>query len=320
MAYLVGSYAAVAPDADSTQGSHADLVAALGELASVGGLELPYQGALPTVDRAFRSACRDDWSYVVTSFPDTMLRLGGAPGFGLASPEEDGRRLAVAHARGIRDAVAGLHDDLGRGAVLAVELHSAPTQRASGAALKASLEEVAEWDWSGASVTIEHCDAWTTDHPVQKGFLALEDELEAIGAASVSDADVGLTVNWARSVIEARDASAAADHVKTARAAGLLRGVVFSGCSAVDDDYGEAWLDAHLAPSVESVPGFEDLPTLTGPSLLGPREVAECLDAAGDDLLFVGLKIGLRPVSLSLGERVERIGQSLMMLDRVVAG
>nr|WP_246223648.1 DUF4862 family protein [Pseudarthrobacter psychrotolerans] len=55
-----------------------------------------------------------------------------------------------------------------------------------------------------------------------------------------------VAVNWARSVIESRDTTAPDRHVELARQAGVLAGVVHSGCSPRPTPFGGAWDDAHL--------------------------------------------------------------------------
>ena len=57
----------------------------------------------------------------------------------------------------------------------------------STASLTASLAELASWDWCGAVICVEHCDARVRDDalggfapPVVKGFLSLDEEIEAV--------------------------------------------------------------------------------------------------------------------------------------------
>jgi hypothetical protein len=87
-------------------------------------------------------------------------------------------------------------------AVVAVELHSAPTRGPAGvsssvASFRVSLGELSGWDWHGAALVVEHCDAWNADHAPAKGFLSLQDEL-----AAIEGMPVGISINWARSVRE----------------------------------------------------------------------------------------------------------------------
>ena len=80
----------------------------------------------------------------------------------------------------------------GKGSAIAVQLHSAPSLGTPAAvaagvtssvhALSRSLQEVLTWDWRGAAVAIEHCDAAHSDGspPAAKGFLSLDEELAAL--------------------------------------------------------------------------------------------------------------------------------------------
>ncbi|MDQ0823383.1 hypothetical protein QFZ79_001126 [Arthrobacter sp. V4I6] len=92
---------------------------------------------------------------------------------------------------------------------------------------------------------LEHCDAAGSSHPPVKGFLSLEAEIDAVLGAG---AGTGITVNWARSVIEQRDVAAPLRHVKLALEAGVLAGAVLSGCAPVATEFGAAWDDVHLPP------------------------------------------------------------------------
>ena len=58
---------------------------------------------------------------------------------------------------------------------------------------------------SGAAIIVEHCDA-ATAYPPSKGFLSFEEELQSVKDANQNlGADViGVSVNWARSVLEVR--------------------------------------------------------------------------------------------------------------------
>jgi hypothetical protein len=140
--------------------------------------------------------------------------------------------------------------------MLAVEVHSGPNQTTAGAessveAFTESLVELMGWDWEGAKLVVEHCDA-PAAHPASKGFLTLDDEIKAIVAANNSgdkkNGAVGVAINWARSVLETRDPATALVHIEQAGAAGLLSGLVFSGCTADSKEanpYG-GWADCHM--------------------------------------------------------------------------
>src|SRR5438034_923832 len=71
-------------------------------------------------------------------------------------------------------------------------------------AFRRSLDELRAWDWRGAALSVEHCDAFVPGQAPAKGFLALGAEIDAI-RASHGATPVGVAVNWGRSAIEARD-------------------------------------------------------------------------------------------------------------------
>ena len=257
-------------------------------------LEVPFHadGGLP-----FPEAAPAAWSAVVTAIPGTMQRMVDDRFFGLASTDDESRLRAVAFTATIRDYVERLAHE-GR-QTLAVQLHSAPRAHGSAMALAASLREIVDWDWSGAHITLEHCDALTDSHAPEKGFLSLEEEIEAVSAVTgVSHVGVGVTINWARSVIEARDPTEAERHISRASAAGALAGVMFSSCSPEATEFGYPWIDAHLpAREVHGAPSS---------SLLTLARIRNCLSAA-DQPKYAGLKVGLLPRTLSAEVLAERL-------------
>ncbi|HET7723064.1 MAG TPA: DUF4862 family protein, partial [Propionibacteriaceae bacterium] len=130
----------------------------------VAGLEVPFaDGRLVLPDAPTPS----DWGHVVTLMPATMSVLVADPAWGPASEDPAGRAAAVDLLRTVRDVVAARTD------VAAVELQSAPTRTGSAAAFAATLSAVASWDWNGVDLVVEHCDAWTSAHAPEKGFLSL---------------------------------------------------------------------------------------------------------------------------------------------------
>jgi len=217
--YFVGSYA-TQPSVYTVEAerSYFESLRALGP--AVGGLELPLLagGAIHSADEgAVLSALRESpgWRVLLTLVPATMVALKADAHFGLASENTRGRAAAVELARAAAAAVARINAAAGRRAVVAVELHSAPTlhlppptasintsaggdaaaaappasaPRSSVAALTASLVELASWGssvWGGAELLIEHCDAATAAAPAPvKGFMTIEAEIAAVDAAT----------------------------------------------------------------------------------------------------------------------------------------
>lgn len=323
---IVGAYAASpTPTATSRApgGEEALFYDALFKLIAGGnldGYEVPLLpgGVLHTLDEPWllSKVCSPGVRCIVlTLVPATMGAISRSPHFGLASAFPAGREAALELARAGLAAVARLNAAAGRPIVAAVEVHSGPTRPAgasNAAALQESLFELAGWDWQGAAIVVEHCDAVARGEapvfPPQKGFLTLEEELSALRGAraqlaaaprvvgAAGAAPLSLCVNWARSVLETRDPRTGAAHVAAAREAGLLGGLIFSGCSGEPvEAYGGAWTDSHW-PMPEDAPG----------SLLTEGAVVDALRAAGFPAggggalgwggvgFFTGAKVSLR--------------------------
>lgn len=290
MSLIVGAYPAQ-PEGPQQR----EFFEELSSVSAIRGLELPYRawGGEPWPDGA-----RTDWSAVVTAIPGTMQRVGGDPRFGLASTDWEGRRAAVDFTAGILGYVSGLRDQGHR--VEAVALHSAPSGHGDPAAFAASLAEILGWDWQGTSLVVEHCDAPRPGLVPEKGFLSFREETGIVRAFREQGRDIGMLVNWARSVIETGESRTAADHVAAARDAGVLSGLMFSGCSPESTEFGYPWIDAHLpAVEVEGAPAS---------SLLTAEEIARCRGEAGG-APFIGLKIGVPREAVSPSERAARVGQ-----------
>ena len=150
----------------------------------------------------------------LTPLPWVMRRCAADAAYGLASPDSDGRAAAIADLRRVAADVRRLSSD-SDATVSFVGLHTAPQRAASADALVRSLDEISSWDWAGAELVVEHCDAAIPGQDFEKGFLSLDDELDAIDR---SDAHVGLWLNWGRSAIELRNADAVTDQLVTGRA------------------------------------------------------------------------------------------------------
>ena len=308
MSFIVGAYAS-APADDA--GDHLRRVA---ELPGFGGVELPFHDD-PGRDASSVAALRPEWDVVLTAIAATVLRNQREPGFGLASPDETGRRAAVATARALADQVRVIDDHAGRAAVVAVELHSAPSGSGTTAAFARSLAELAELGWDDALVTVEHCDSVAGPPPHQKGYLTFDDELAVVRE---TDSRFAMTVNWGRSAIDGRSARTPVEHVTALRDAGRLGGVMFSGATDHESVYGVPWLDAHLPPSTGAETEFADLRSGTeATSLLGPAQIRATLHAAGGTQRFTGLKISVRPAELDAATRIEHVRAALELLGRV---
>ena len=267
-------------------------------------MEHPFTGPLHQWDeRWFLDSVGPGWSFLFTCIPGTMERMAREPRFGLASDDEGGRRAAVAFIGEARAQAARLNDALRRRAVSGVALHSAPRRGAPGVsssptALRRSLEEIASWDWSGAELLLEHCDAWVSAHPPDKGFLGLDDELAACAGLPVR-----ALINWGRSAIETRGAAGPLEHL--ARCRGRLGGLIFSGTTP-------DWKDLH-APFAPCAPGEPGEPG----SLMTAEAARRCLALLKEaPPRFLGLKIKPASDALPAAGRLALIRAGLGILEK----
>ena len=326
--FYIGSYATAPKKAPELEDEYYSGLAALAECAGLelgltisGGVDANHNsGEEQLLAMLRRHGVPRKWSYVLTLVTSTMAAIDKDPHFGLASGDERGRRAAVEMGRLACSAVSRLNAVAGDGAVRFVELQSGPSVLAkaaaagvssSAAALARSLRDLAELDWQGARLVLEHCDAHDGVAPV-KGLLPLAAELEALQEANAgqpASRRVLLTVNWARSVLETQDTTTAATHVAQARSAGLLGGIMFSGCSGVDGPYGQ-WKDTHMPHAKEG-----DVAHYAEGSLLTSAEMRRCFASAEGpgSFAYVGAKITCR----TAGERnvAARVGINGAMLQ-----
>ncbi|GAA2180788.1 DUF4862 family protein [Brooklawnia cerclae] len=270
----------------------------------VGGFELGYADSL-----AWPAGAPADLPAIVSGVPGTTGRNAEDADFGLASPDEAGRRRALEWARGEAAAVAGLvadgHD------IRAVQVHSAPTGKADADAFAASLLELAGLDWGGAKLWVEHCDAFVEGQEPNKGYLTLDDEIAVLEkvSAQAPDAGWGLVINWARSAIEGRSAQTAQQHIETAKASGWLRHVGFSSCSGEATDFGGPWADQHLPLAGTSV--------APAGTLLDAARVASAVAAAGE--VTFGLKLAMRPKDMPGEQKLAALDENAAIVVAATA-
>lgn len=281
----VSSYAAAAPAAPWDRAAEEALFEGFGRM-DLAGLELGYTGRLHACDDAWLiDRLRPQWRVIVSLLPGTMDHIKEDPAFGLASADADGRKRALEFAERACRAVEHLAEYLGRPAAAAVSVHSGPSGKKSLEGFADSLAAMARWDWSGAALLVEHCDA-----NAAKKFLRIEDECAAIGRLPYR-----LLINWGRSALETRSAQGPLDHIRRAREADLLGGLFFSGVTP-------EWKDDH-APFASSRPD----------SLLTAGAARAALKAAGD-VAIIGIKIQPLPASLGTDARLAMIADALSAL------
>ncbi|WP_124054449.1 DUF4862 family protein [Arcanobacterium ihumii] len=263
--FIIGAYAAK-PQERSAQEEFYQL---LDEAEWVSGLEIPYMAkGLQDDPEWFAAQLGDSFTTnVLTPIPGTMSFVGDTS-WGIASVDDDGRQAALGFLRNAADAMKGINDRLGRQFFTYLALHTAPRSGGNVHALLKSLEELLSWEIDGAKLTIEHCDAFSTERIISKGFLELCDE---IVAAKEFGGKVGVSINWGRSAIEGQGADLPLVHVENAARAGVLEGLIFSGAHNVANDWGPEWEDAHVGLK-EFVPESLMTPELVDTAASAARE------------------------------------------------
>ena len=318
MKYTVGAYAASPNQSAWDPVLETAYYHELKQLPNLKGLEHPFLGALHQYDDDWFLANIDaKWDFVFTCIPGIMTALSHNPLFGLASDDEAGRAAALKFMQQACGAIGKLNAHLGRQAVTAIQIQTAPARHkasSSKAALLASLETMLSWDWHGARILIEHCDAYVPEHTPSKGFLALSDELAVlteINRGVPAQQQLGMVINWGRSVFETRRVEGALEHIQQAKAAGLLSGLMFSGVSDQHSDFG-AWRDSHQPPQQSAA-----VPYGEPGSWMSEQAMQQCLAAVKTEpLLVLGVKIGIRPHSAGIDQRIATISDTLAILQR----
>ncbi len=315
MTYFVGAYAA-SPSANGWNAeTETQYYTQLKKDARIKGLEHPFVGQLHIEDDEwFLDNISTEWEFVFTCIPGIMDAISKNPDFGIASDNEAGRQEALDFMLKARDAIAKLNAHCGKPVVKAIEIQTSPNREvssSSAASLKTSLTTMQSWDWQGARIVIEHCDTFVEGQEPQKGFLTLQEELDTIAEVNESlDSNMGVVINWGRSVIETRSTQGALDHIEQAKAAGLLAGLMFSGVSDQETEYG-AWKDSHMpAEKTEhSTIGADG-------SWMTQEEMHKCVDAAdAKTLAILGIKLGVRPLDAPLTDRLAHIDNALSILE-----
>jgi len=277
----------------------AELLPAICALPGVAGLEVPWLGRIHKFDDNWFLANVPTVPLAVTPIPFVMGQLGKDTRYGIASTSDDGRTAAIADLRRVADDASRI-DGESAASVAVVTVHSAPGVRGAGGidALARSLDEIAGWNWHGAELVLEHCDAYVAGQEYEKGFLSVDDEVAAIER---SGGPVGMWLNWGRSAIELRDADAVTAQIANVAASGHLRGLAFSGAASVESPYGPPWVDAHLPIASTYPESF---------SILDDQHVAEALAAAGD-VSWLGLKVARRPSDATAADALRTIVRNL---------
>ena len=321
--YIVGLYATSPTLINWNKNAEKRYFDAIKEsINNIRGLELPFWGhSLHPFDDNFLLENMDpSWEHVLTCVPGNMEAIKNDPHFGLASDDEEGRQRALQFYKRAQAAISKLNNFYNTKKIMAVHIVSTPKVPQAGVssstrAFTKSIQELASWDWEGASLVVEHCDSAASGHAPIKGFLAIEDEIESLIKAGPTQTNLGMVINWGRSVLEYRGVSGAIRHIKTARDNGLLRGLIFSGTSEKDSPYG-VWADSHMpAAEAKGITNFEKH------SLLTFGHIKESLIAADyRELDYLGIKVLAMPMEeASLERRVGINRDTLILLDHAIS-
>ena len=319
MKYIVGAYATAPSTLTWDENLESQYYHQLKAIDNIQGIEHPFMGKLHAFDDDWFLANIDtNWNFIFTSIPGVMKNLTHNPHFGIASTNEDGRKAAIEFYQQARLAILKLNKHLDKQAVSYIKIHTAPKISAkvssSKQALQASLETLLSWDWCGAKLIIEHCDAYIAGQVPEKGFLTLEDEITAIQYVNKKlNSDIGISINWGRSAIETRNAEGPLIHIKQAYQSGLLKGIIFSGASNEAGPYGE-FKDTHMPPAQ----AFK-IPSYAKGSLLTIEQIEKSLQHCDcEQLDFIGGKISISPNNASVDERVSYIKSLTTLIDKAV--
>lgn len=301
--YYISAYSA-SPCVNSwDSGLEAAYFQALAQRPEIVGIEHPY---LAHSDKYPLSWLRENipahWSICITAIP-SLMQLNQSDAYaGLASVQEEGRRKAINLVTAINQYAHQLNELFGRSVVKAIHLHSSPKSddeatRGDKDAFKRSLAEIAEMDWCGAALNIEHCDTFKKGQASSKAYLSLQDEIELINELG----GYGIVLNWARSAIEYRSSQGALKHLQQVLEANLLRGYFFSGCTNKTSGFYANWQDKHMPPAA-----------VEKDSLLTSKEIKIIFDELKPVLnqIYFGIKVH-GPLQGRLEESVNMVLRSL---------
>lgn len=279
------------------------------QLNPIAGLELPFLDDCiynKNDDTYFLNLFDKNWKYVLTCLPGNMKQLSLNPHFGLASDNEKGRLEALKFYKKACSFIKKINKHFKSKKVISVVIATSPSLKhkdtsSSTIQLQKSLLEIVKLDWDNAKLNIEHCDSGRKSNSV-KGFLSLKEEIEAILYINKQhNADIAMTINWARSTLEHRNATGAIMHIRETIKFGILRGLMFSGTSDRKSEYG-IWSDLHLPISKEeNIEYFEET------SLLSKKNIYDCfIELKDTKLSYLGIKVLSMPIKTSSME--QRIG------------
>ena len=313
---IVGAYATAPSLVNWGPQKEVDYLRRIYALPGIDGLEVPFwgEGFCRYDESVLLNQIPSEWNNVVTVIPGIMSLVLEDPTFGLASESEEGRSFAIELMEKVRRKIIAVVNAYPNFRCNLVSFCSAPITELSPDSkdrFKRSLQEIVRWDWGESQLVVEHCDEYRQNGSHQKGSMSLEDELMVLkDVQDQKDVDtrLGITINWGRSVIEGRDVKTPVEHIRVAKKAGLLRGLMFSGVSKAGP-YG-VWSDTHAPPREVILDN-----TYNDELLLDHGKIASCVSQIGDEPIeYIGIKIGAQPDNISITERCRLNAESLLQL------
>ncbi|EKD70846.1 MAG: hypothetical protein ACD_46C00367G0002 [uncultured bacterium] len=281
------------------------------------GLEIPFWGHdihVNGTDFLLRFI-EPGWYNVLTCIPGTMMALKSNRFFGLASDDENGRFAALKMHKRAHQKLLEINQHIGRNVFLAVQIATGPSIPVDGVSssmksLKKSLTEILSWDWQGSKIVIEHCDSFVRHMPFEKGFMNIHDEIGVL-LSFIANHKVGITLNWARSAIEGRSTKTVIEHIEITKKSGLLSGMMFSGTSDKNIEYG-VWKDTHMPVAQEG--------KIWSNSLLTTKQIEKSMLNIDINLIdYVGIKFLLMPLtSKCINTRVHIIRDAILTLKKTI--
>jgi hypothetical protein len=283
---------------------------------TIRGIEHGFYGTLHRYDDDwFLKNVDPEWDFVFMTLPgwvDVMKNDDHAAG--LAATENAKRLRAVEYIQSANLAVKKLNNFLKRESVIAVQIHSTPSGAASKEAFAESLNTICSWNWEGAKILVEHCDALKPDGYNAKGYLSLSDEIWAI--QKVRDANpktpLSMMLNWGRSTIEGKGPQLVNEHIQQLMAVDQLSGFIFSGVAASKDSLYGNFADKHTPCPT---PNGDTL--LAAESLMTEKEIAKTIDALPvSDLDYLGFKIMPLPLASQSCDNLIYIDKMLDVMNK----
>tara|TARA_Y100000591_G_scaffold331068_1_gene363846 strand:- start:1044 stop:2054 length:1011 start_codon:yes stop_codon:yes gene_type:complete len=321
--YIVGAYA-TSPNLFSwNEKSEYLYYERLKNIHSIRGLELPFWGDSlhPFDDEWLLSNLNPVWQNILTCVPGTMKLLESNPWFGIASKDEKSRKLAIEFYRRAFDSINLLKKRIGQKSIIGIALTSSPfnygdMNYADNECFMDSLIEIISWNWGDVNLYVEHCDAETTQNTKpKKGFLSIEDEIEIIGKVNNKmKSNIGMIINWGRSVIEGRDINVPIHHIQNLNRNKILTGLMFSGTTNKNDNLYGAWSDLHMPPT--SSQGFKYFEPQSLMSYENIRDTLKVCDI--QSLGLIGIKLLSLPESVNINRRIGVNKDTMKLLNKAL--